>query len=133
MVNPHRGIGNDEAWRVSSPDGRLRSSSEGSPSGIRSSRIVVAFRPMSPRVFRDQGYRSGVEVTNVFRAGIWLLAGRRELFLPYREFPWFREATIAAVLNVEEPAPGHFYWPDLDVDLDIQAIEHPERFPLKYK
>ena len=76
---------------------------------------------------------SEVEVTNVSRDGIWLLAAGRELFLPYTEFPWFRDATIAAILNVEESAPGHFYWPDLDVDLGIQCMEHPERFPLKYK
>ncbi len=76
---------------------------------------------------------SEVEVTNVSRDGIWLLAAGRELFLPYTEFPWFRDATIAAILNVEESTPGHFYWPDLDVDLGIQSIEHPERFPLKYK
>jgi len=35
--------------------------------------------------------------------------------------------------NVEEPMPGHFYWPNLDVDLSIESIEHPERFPLKAK
>ena len=35
------------------------------------------------------------------------------------------------VLNVEEPTPGHFFWPDLDVDLGIESIEHPERFPLE--
>jgi hypothetical protein len=32
---------------------------------------------------------------------------------------------------VEELMSGHFYWPDLDVDLTAEMIEHPERFPLK--
>jgi hypothetical protein len=27
-------------------------------------------------------------------------------------------------------APGHFYWPDIDVDLTEDIIGHPERFPL---
>jgi hypothetical protein len=40
---------------------------------------------------------------------------------------------VGKILNVEEPTPGHFYWPDLDVDLDTESIEHPERFPLKSK
>lgn len=31
--------------------------------------------------------------------------------------------------NVEEPSSRHFYWPDLDVDLTEEIIEHPERFP----
>jgi hypothetical protein len=34
------------------------------------------------------------------------------------------------VFNVEELAAGHLHWPDLDVDLDLERIEHPERFPL---
>jgi len=71
------------------------------------------------------------EITHVSSHGIWLLAGERELFLPYEEFPWFKDATISKILNVEQPSQGHFYWPDLDVDLGIESIEHPERFPLK--
>jgi hypothetical protein len=74
---------------------------------------------------------SEVEVTNVSMHGIWLLAGERELFLPYEDFPWFKDVPIGKILNVEQPTPGHFYWPDLDVDLGPKSIEHPERFPLK--
>ncbi len=76
---------------------------------------------------------STVEVTNITAHGVWLLAGDRELFMPYESFPWFKDVALAKVLNVEEPSPGHFYWPDLDVDLGIESIEHPERFPLKSK
>jgi len=74
---------------------------------------------------------SQVEVTNVLSHGLWLLAHGRELFLSYDDFPWFKEASIGAVFKVEEPSPGHFYWPELDVDLGLETIEHPERFPLK--
>jgi hypothetical protein len=24
----------------------------------------------------------------------------------------------------------HLHWPDLDIDLAVESIEHPERFPL---
>jgi hypothetical protein len=71
------------------------------------------------------------EVTNISSHGIWLLTRGRELFIPYEGFPWFKDAPIGKILNVEEPMPGHFYWPELDVDLGIESIEHPERFPLK--
>ena len=70
-------------------------------------------------------------ITNVSNHGVWLLAHDKELFMSYEEFPWFKEAPIGKVLNVEEPSPGHFYWPDLDVDLGFESIEHPEKFPLK--
>jgi hypothetical protein len=76
---------------------------------------------------------STVEVTNISAHGIWLLTDDRELFMSYEEFPWFKNATIAEVTNVEEPQKDHYYWPDLDVDLTVDIIEHPERYPLKAK
>ena len=34
---------------------------------------------------------STVEVTNISSQGIWLLAHDQELFMPYDEFPWFKD------------------------------------------
>ncbi len=76
---------------------------------------------------------SDLEVTNISTHGIWLLVEEREFFLSYEDFPWFKEVPIGNILRVEQPTPGHFYWPDLDVDLSLESIEHPERFPLKAK
>lgn len=76
---------------------------------------------------------SAVEVTNINQHGVWLLADDRELFMSYEDFPWFKDAPVGKVLNVEQSCPGHLYWPELDVDLGIESIEHPERFPLKAK
>ena len=76
---------------------------------------------------------STVEVTNISAHGLWILARNKELFLSYEDFPWFRDQTVRSIANVEEQSPGHFYWPDLDVDLTEQIIEHPERFPLTAK
>jgi hypothetical protein len=53
--------------------------------------------------------------------------------MPFSEFPWFKEAAIGSVLLVEEPSPGHLFWPKLDVDLSVESIRHPERFPLQAK
>jgi len=79
------------------------------------------------------GKSTSVEITNISGHGVWLLTDEQELFMSYEYFPWFKDATVSKVLNVEEPKPGHFYWPDLDVDLTAEIIEHPERFPLKSK
>ena len=76
---------------------------------------------------------STVEVTHISSYGVWLLANDRELFMSYDQFPWFKDAPLGKILNVAEPVPGHFYWPDLDVDLSEEIIAHPERFPLKAK
>lgn len=76
---------------------------------------------------------SVIEVTHISSHGLWLLTHDKELFLAYDDFPWFKDQPVKVILNVEEPSPGHFYWPDLDVDLGVESIEHPERFPLKHK
>lgn len=76
---------------------------------------------------------STIEVTNISKHGLWLLTPAGEHFLPFEQFPWFRDAPIAQILNVEEPTPGHYHWPDLDIDLSLQIIRNPERFPLTAK
>jgi Protein of unknown function (DUF2442) len=73
---------------------------------------------------------SEVEVTNISKHGFWLLLQGQEFFLPFQEFPWFRDVPVGRLLNVELPHPHHLYWPDLDIDLAVESIEHPERFPL---
>ena len=73
---------------------------------------------------------SAVEVTNVSPFGIWLLLNGEELFLSFASFPWFRNATIAEIGRVERPSPDHLYWPDLDVDIAVESIKDPHRFPL---
>jgi len=70
------------------------------------------------------------EVTNVSPHGFWLFVGERELFVPFKEFPWFREASVREITNVQLPSAHHLYWPDLDIDLAVESIEHPEKFPL---
>lgn len=71
------------------------------------------------------------EVTNISANGLWILAGGVEHFLSFEEFPWFKIAPVGKILNVQEPRPGHFYWPELDVDLGLDSIENPQRFPLR--
>lgn len=60
----------------------------------------------------------------------WLLLDGHELFLSSEDFPWLKPATIDAILRLDWPAPGHLNWPDPDVDIAVDSIEHPERYPL---
>jgi hypothetical protein len=71
-----------------------------------------------------------VEVTNVSPHGFWLLLGDEELFVPFEAFPWFADAPLSGLMNVLRPRSGHLRWPDLDVDLDVESIRDPQRFPL---
>ena len=76
---------------------------------------------------------SAAEVTNISKHGFWLLLGAEEVFLPFETFPWFRDAPVGKILHVELPSENHLYWPELDIDLELESILHPERFPLTSK
>jgi len=71
-----------------------------------------------------------VEVCDVAPNGFSLVVGEERLFVPYDEFPCFRDAPIKRLANVEQPPAGHLHWPDLDIDLAVESIRYPERFPL---
>ena len=73
---------------------------------------------------------STVEVTNISQHGFWVLLNDDELFLPFSEFPWFRDAAVRKIFLVERPSPHHLYWPELDIDLAVESIQHPGQFPL---
>jgi hypothetical protein len=71
-----------------------------------------------------------VEVSNVSPHGFWIFVGDREMFVPFKDFPWFQDASVRQIVNVQLPSPHHLYWPDLDIDLAVDSIEHPEKYPL---
>ena len=76
---------------------------------------------------------SPVEVTNISVHGIWMLYRDEELFLSFEDFPWFASRSRQQLENVREVSPAHFHWPELDVDLCLESIRHPDRFPLTAK
>ena len=44
-----------------------------------------------------------------------------------------KDASIKSVLNVRMSGQNAIEWPDLDVDLEIESLKHPERYPLVIK
>jgi len=76
---------------------------------------------------------SGAEILNIGIYGLWLYANGKEYFLPYDEFPWFKDATVADIFNVELHHGFHLYWPALDIDLDLNSLEDTSETPLVYR
>ena len=70
------------------------------------------------------------EVTNIAPHGIWMLIHGSDKFLSFEYFPWFRDARVSSIHAVEMPSENHLYWPELDIDLAVESIDDPERFPL---
>lgn len=76
---------------------------------------------------------SSVEVTNMDRFGLWILVQEKEYFLPYEHYPWFKNAKVDQILNVQLLHKDHLHWPELDVDLSLESLEQPDQYPLTYK
>lgn len=73
---------------------------------------------------------SDVEVTNVSQHGFWIFIGDREVFVWFADFPWFERASIRELTTVELPSRHHLYWPELDIDLAVDSLDHPDHYPL---
>jgi len=73
-----------------------------------------------------------IEIQNISNQGIWILVHDKEYFMPFEEFPWFLQATIEQIYNVEFFHDHHLYWPKLDIDIDIECLKNPELFPLLF-
>ncbi|MEK9140421.1 MAG: DUF2442 domain-containing protein [Nitrospirota bacterium] len=80
-------------------------------------------------IMRDKDI-SCVEVANISKHGLWLCTRDSELFISFKEFPQFLDASVQKIMNVEQPMPNCLHWPDLGIDL---AVESVRCFPLMSK
>ena len=76
---------------------------------------------------------SAVEVTHIDSHGFWLFVQEKEYFLDFTEYPWFKDARINEITSVSLLHGHHLYWPSLDVDLELDCLQNPGKYPLKYK
>lgn len=75
---------------------------------------------------------SSAEITNISPNGIWVLSNDREYFINYKEYPFFTNASIRQIADVEKDSFGNLHWPELDIDIELEALENPEEYPLIY-
>ena len=75
---------------------------------------------------------SKVEILNISIHGIWLYVNGKEYFLSHEEYPWFKDAKIKEIYNVQLLHESHLHWPELDVDLELDSLENPEQYPLVF-
>ena len=71
-----------------------------------------------------------VQVQGVSPHGFWLLVSGKEYFLDFETYPWFKEAKVDQIFNVTLLHDHHLFWNELDIDLAVEALDEPERFPL---
>ena len=74
-----------------------------------------------------------VDVLMINDRGIMISVQGQDYFLSYNRVPWMRDATINEVLDVQMSGKNAIEWPKLDVDLEVDSLKHPERYPLLIK
>ena len=74
--------------------------------------------------------KNDASVEDITLHGIWINVAGTEYFLDFENFPWFREATVGQIHNMEFTDGFHLHWPQLDVDLHLDSLTHLEKYPL---
>ena len=62
--------------------------------------------------------------------GMAVLVKGKEFFLRYTDFPWFEYCEIRELRDVTADRWG-VYWNAIGIDLPIEALEAPGKFPVK--
>lgn len=75
---------------------------------------------------------SNCEVTTVTAQGFWLLVEGRELFVSFAHYPVFSAVPVNKIFAVTFHPPEHLSWPELDIDIELPALQCPDQFPLIY-
>lgn len=76
---------------------------------------------------------TSVSVLMINAQGIMLSVQGNDFFVSYNRMPWLKDARVSDVLNVRMSGRSAIEWEALGVDLEIESLKHPERYPLIMK
>ena len=79
------------------------------------------------------GQNTSVKVHAIVSNGITVEAFNNVYFLPYTTNPWFKNASVSDVFDIKPVGNIGIRWEALDVDLEIDCLKHPEKYPLIMK
>ena len=84
-------------------------------------------------ILKQSTKHTSVSVRTIMPDGIYLTVRENDYYLSYNRLPWFRNAKISDIFNVEMIGDDAIRWDTLDVDLEIDSLRYPERYPLVMK
>ena len=74
-----------------------------------------------------------VKVLMINDKGLMLSVLGLDYFVSYNRLPWMKKAPVCDVLEVQMSGDDAIEWPKLDIDLEVDSLKHPERYPLVMK
>ena len=79
---------------------------------------------------KNNGTSTLAQVITITHRGILLSIPAGDFFLSYDKYPWFYGAKVEDVFQVEMQGDDAVRWENLDVDLEVESLIHPEKYPL---
>ncbi len=77
--------------------------------------------------------RTSVSVRSIMPDGVFITVLGSDYYLSNNRMPWFRTAKASDIFNVKMLGDYGIRWDNLDVDLEIESLKHPELYPLVMK
>ena len=71
------------------------------------------------------------EVTNIESLGFWVLVDDKDILFPLPNIQ-FKGASLQQIFQMQRLSPTQLHWPDLDADIELESLEHPEHYPLVF-
>ena len=73
-----------------------------------------------------------ITVENISPFGFWIFDGKKEYFVNFEDYPEFLNAPINEFYNFSVDFEGNLHWENLDIDIEKDSLETPEKYPLKF-
>lgn len=71
-------------------------------------------------------------ITAITHLGFYLLVESKEYFIPFTDYPVFKQASVDEIYDFKMLSPRQIYWKKLDCDIELEALEYPEKFVLTF-
>jgi len=76
---------------------------------------------------------SECSITSINDLGLWILIEDKEFFIPFSDYPGFKDSSVNQILNIQFFPPSQLHWIDIDMDIELPSLAHPESFHLVFR
>ena len=76
---------------------------------------------------------SSNSVTGITTHGFWILVNDKEYFISFADYPVFKKAAVENIFDFRLVSPAQLRWETIDCDIELESLDNPQKFPLRFK